>query len=89
MKNGSCNVKETATIETIIEEEQCMSTPPLGICLLAVGWLALTAGCSPKVKVEAPDKPIEINMNVKIEHEIRVKVERDIDQLLQEQKGLF
>jgi hypothetical protein len=82
-------MKETATIETIIEEEQYMSTPPLGICLLAVGWLVLTAGCSPKVKVEAPDKPIEINMNVKIEHEIRVKVERDIDQLLQEQKGLF
>lgn len=66
-----------------------MSAPPLGISLLAVGWLTLAAGCAPKVKVEAPDKPIEINMNVKIEHEIRVKVEKDIDQLLQEQKGLF
>lgn len=66
-----------------------MSAPPPGIFLLAVGCLALAAGCTPKVKVEAPDKPIEINMNVKIEHEIRVKVERDIDQLLQEQKGLF
>lgn len=66
-----------------------MSAPPPGVILVAVGCLVLAVGCTPKVKVEAPDKPIEINMNVKIEHEIRVKVEKDIDQLLQDQKGLF
>ncbi|MGZ4960851.1 MAG: YnbE family lipoprotein [Methylomonas sp.] len=46
-------------------------------------------GCSPSVKLEAPDKPIEINMNVKIEHEIRLKVEKDVDELISSQKGLF
>ncbi len=46
-------------------------------------------GCSPSVKLEAPDKPIEINMNVKIEHEIRLKVEKDVDELISNQKGLF
>ena len=46
-------------------------------------------GCTPSVKVEAPDKPIEINMNVKIEHEIRLKVEKDVDELIANQKGLF
>jgi len=46
-------------------------------------------GCSPSVKLEAPDKPIEINMNVKIEHEIRLKVEKDVDELITSQKGLF
>lgn len=50
--------------------------------------LGLTA-CSPSVKLEAPDKPIEINMNVKIEHEIRLKVEKDVDELITSQKGLF
>jgi hypothetical protein len=55
------------------------------ICL-GVLWLA---GCTPTVKVAAPEKPIEINMNVKIEHEIRVKVEKDIDELLTQQPGLF
>jgi hypothetical protein len=47
----------------------------------------LTAACS--VQMQAPEKPIEINMNVKIEHEIRVKVERDIEQMLEENKDLF
>lgn len=47
------------------------------------------AGCTPSVKLEAPEKPIEINMNVKIEHEIRLKVEKDVDELITSQKGLF
>ena len=46
-------------------------------------------GCSPSVRLEAPDKPIEINMNVKIDHEIRLKVEKDVDELITNQKGLF
>lgn len=51
--------------------------------------LLILSACSPTVKVEAPDKPIEINMNVKIEHELRIKVEKDIDQMLQQNKDLF
>lgn len=54
--------------------------------LCALAWLY---GCSPTIKVEAPDKPIEINMNIKIEHEIRVKVEKDVDELITKNKGLF
>lgn len=48
------------------------------IILALIATLALGA-CSPTVKVEAPDKPIVINMNVNISHEIRVKVDRDLD----------
>lgn len=53
------------------------------------GLGALLAGCAPTVKVEAPDKPIEINMNVRIEHEIRVKIEKDVEELIATNKGLF
>lgn len=49
----------------------------------------LMAACTPTVKLEAPDKPIEINMNVKIEQEVRVKVERDIDQKILDNPDLF
>ena len=49
----------------------------------------ILSACTPTVKVEAPDKPIEINMNVKIEHEIRVKVEKEIDELITNNKDLF
>jgi len=57
--------------------------------LLALASVLIATACSPSVKMQAPEKPIEINMNVKIEHEIRVKVERDIEQMLEENRDLF
>ncbi len=49
----------------------------------------LLAACHPKVQVEAPKEPITINLNVKIEHEVRVKVDRELDELFQEEGDLF
>jgi hypothetical protein len=46
-------------------------------------------GCNPTVKVEAPDKPIVINLNVKIEQEVRVKVDKDVDSLVNSNPNLF
>ena len=48
-------------------------------CAFTLGIVLLVSGCSPKVQVQAPTEPIVINMNVKIEHEIRVKVDKDLD----------
>jgi hypothetical protein len=36
-----------------------------------------------------PDKPITINLNVKIDHEIRVKVDKELDEVLSQDSGLF
>lgn len=60
--------------------------PPAAAAMLSA---LLLAACQPTVKVEAPDKPIVINLNVKIEQEVRVKVEKDVEDLLQERKDLF
>ncbi len=57
--------------------------------ILLPGLAATLLACNPTVKVEAPDKPITINMNIKIEHEIRVKVEKDLENVLSEDSGLF
>lgn len=57
--------------------------------LLSFVMLAALSACQPTVKVEAPDKPITINLNVKIEHEIRVKVDKDLDSLMDSKPGLF
>lgn len=57
--------------------------------LTAVMISFLTIACTPQVQMQAPDKPIVINLNVKIEHEVRVKVEKDIDQALSNNPGLF
>ncbi len=65
-----------------------MLTNSRAIMAMACAVFILGA-CAPKVKVEAPDKPIEINLNVKIDHEIRVKVEKDIDELIANNKDLF
>lgn len=51
--------------------------------------LSFLAGCNPTVKVEAPDKPIEINLNVKIEHHIRLQVDKDLEELFSEESGVF
>jgi type IV pilus biogenesis protein CpaD/CtpE len=59
------------------------------LALLSIAAGALMAGCSPTVKIEAPDKPIVINMNIKIDHEIRIKVDRELDSLIDNKKGLF
>ena len=57
--------------------------------VLIVLLSSLLVGCSPTVKVEAPDKPIEINLNVKIEHEIRLQVDKDLEDLFEEDSDVF
>ncbi|MCE0555821.1 MULTISPECIES: YnbE family lipoprotein [unclassified Motilimonas] len=45
--------------------------------------------CTPRVEVAVPDKPITVNLNVKIDHEIRVKVDKDLEQIFSDDSGLF
>lgn len=60
--------------------------PFFAAALLAAATLG---ACSPTVKIEAPDKPIEINLNIRIEQEVRVRVERDLDKAIREDPALF
>ena len=57
------------------------------LLLIIMGFFLIS--CAPTVKVEAPDKPITINLNVKIEHEIRVKVDKELDDVFSADSGLF
>lgn len=50
---------------------------------------ALVIACSPTVKIEAPDKPIVINLNVKIEQEVRIKIDREVEDLLETNPDIF
>jgi YnbE-like lipoprotein len=60
------------------------------LVLSAVAAVA-ASGCTPTVRVEVPDKPIEINLNInmKIEQNVRVKLERDLDRAAQSNPGIF
>ena len=57
--------------------------------LTGAAVLLLVAACTPTVKVAPPDEPITINLNVKIEHEIRVKVEKELDSVINQESGLY
>ena len=50
--------------------------------------VCLAAACTPTVKVATED-PITINLNVNIQHEIRVKVDRELDDLFSQDSDLF
>jgi hypothetical protein len=55
-----------------------------------IGFAALaSAGCTHTVRFEPSDKPIQINLNVKIEQEVRVKLEREIDELISSNPDIF
>ena len=54
-----------------------------------VGLYLTVGGCTPRVEMATPDKPITINLNVKIDHEIRVKVDKELDEVLSQDGGLF
>jgi len=48
--------------------------------------LPLSASC---VSVSAPDKPIEINLNVRIEQEVLVRLQRDVEELIRQNPDAF
>ncbi len=59
------------------------------LALAAAPAAALTAACTPTVQVAAPDRPIEINLNVKIDQEIRVRLDREVEDLISNNPDIF
>jgi hypothetical protein len=56
--------------------------PALGLLAVLALCSTMVVGCQPRVQLEAPKDPIVINLNVKIEQEVRVRVERELEDLL-------
>jgi len=55
--------------------------------LLAAALIAApVGGC---IAVDAPDKPIEINLNVAIRQEVLVRLQRDVEQLINQNPQAF
>lgn len=57
----------------------------------AGAWLSavLATGCTPTVQVAAPSEPIHINLNVRIEHDIYIRVAEELDSIFSSSSGLF
>ncbi|MCT7654412.1 YnbE family lipoprotein [Oceanimonas sp. NS1] len=56
---------------------------------ILVFWSLWLAACTPRVEVVVPDKPITVNLNVKVDHEIRVRVDRELEKLFEQEQELF
>lgn len=54
-------------------------------------WIALVLvmGMTGCINVRAPDKPIEINLNVNIRQEVIVKLQKDADDFITSNPELF
>jgi hypothetical protein len=50
--------------------------------------LCLLSACTHKIEVAAKE-PITINLNLKIDHEIRVKVDKELDDVFSEDSTIF
>ena len=57
--------------------------------IAAFAAFGLLAGCSPTVTVKTPDKPIEINMNIKIQQEVVIRIDRALEQTFNQNPELF
>ena len=51
--------------------------------------LAIALSCSACIQLRAPDKPIEINLNVNIKQEVVVRLEKDVADLIKKNPAVF
>ena len=56
--------------------------------LLPIAAVIALSACT-TVKLEGGDKPIEVNLNVKIDQEVRVKLDREIEDLIAQNPDIF
>ena len=52
------------------------------ICLACVA-------CTPTIKVAMPEKPLEINLNVKVNHKITIEMSKDLDTAMTQNDDIF
>jgi len=75
-----------------IDEDDTIATRRRALTALIAATTVATGsavGCTPTVQIAAPPEPITINLNIRIEHELRVRIDRELDDIISEDSGLF
>jgi len=57
--------------------------------MTVIAGLGVLSACTHTVKIEPSDKPIVINLNVNITQEIRVRLDKDIEDMLADNPDIF
>lgn len=50
---------------------------------------AMLAACTHTVKIEPSDKPIRIDLNVNITQEVRIRLEREVEDMIRNNPEIF
>jgi hypothetical protein len=61
----------------------------VGRFLVVTLIMAGAAACAPRVAIEAPKEPITINLNIKLDAELRVKLEETAKKDIAKNPGIF
>jgi hypothetical protein len=56
------------------------------LSIIALGASAATSGC---INISAPDKPIEINLNISVTQEVVYRLDGEAKTLIQQNPGIF
>jgi hypothetical protein len=74
--------------QSILTGERLSANPGtmMNIRMMTLSLMALLGGC---VQVQAPDKPIEINLNVNIKQEVVLSLKKDAAELITSNPELF
>jgi hypothetical protein len=70
-------------------KERTMARTRLFVTGAAIAGAVSAAACTPTVQIQAPDKPITINLNVKIDQEVRVRLDKEIEDLIKQNPDAF
>ena len=81
-------MSEPTAADAARKERRMKMNPLVAGCATAI-LLGIAGACTPTIKLAAPDKPIEINLNVKIDQEVRVRIDKDLEDLIAKNPDLF
>jgi len=84
-KLSAMNVKRAERMPKPTTQKARLTAP---VTLLALAGL-VTAACTPTVRVEAPKEPITINLNIKLDADVRLRVEEQAKQDIQSKPNIF
>lgn len=66
-----------------VDKHSLLAIPIVTVVLFAA------ISCTPTVKVEAPAEPITINLNIKLDAEVRLKIEEQAKDDVSNNPGIF
>lgn len=75
------------TLDKIMQNNKSVKSLRAGSTFALLALVLVT--CTPTIQVAVPNEPITINLNVRIEHEIQIKVEEELDGIFTLDSGLF